>query len=615
MALGEAFINVRADLKPFSRDVEKGVKEILRAVEKRLAADSQTGASIRETMRRQASDGISRGLEEGFDRGAKRGTKRALSTGQKFFAALADFADDGLSAIPAKVKAGILIGVLAAGVAAAPLIGGVISAAIISGVALGVAGAGIALASQFKVVEDQFTGLGRNILDGLRDASSVFIQPLLESAAALNTQFEAVRGTIKRIFGQAARDVAPLTLALGGFVTNLLPGIEVATRRARPLIEALAVALPKLGRDISEAFAIISSGSPEAVVALRDILNVVGIMIINFANLVRGLTEIYYWMRLISELATGDFVQAVALIAEREQSAALASGQLSAGLQGTNTALGETANQAYAARNAISDLINEQLRGINATIDYEQAIDDLAASLREGNRDFRVTEEAGRTNLRLVEQAITASAKQRDEALLRAQVTGESVATINAAYQAEINTIENIIGKNIQQDETLKTLFTTARNAPKGVAIPVSTPGAAESTARVNALRIAFERLTGQVKGYIRARGNTPPTGMSATVAPGFANGAIIDSPTVGLVGEAGYKEAIIPDPAVMPDRAMELSNRFGLTQMIADALGAGQTIVNVFIGQQRLEEIADYRIAVNNNMQAQSLAYGPRPA
>lgn len=615
MALGEAFVNVRADLKPFAKDVEKGVKEILRAVEQRLAADAKTGRGIRETLHKQATAGIQEGLEEGFDRGAKRGTRKALSTGQKFFAALADFADDGLSAIPAKVKAGILIGVLAAAVAVAPLLGGVISATIISAIGVGVAGAGIALASQFKSVQDQFTGLGRNVLDGLRDAATVFIEPLRGAAFALNEQFEKVRGTIKRIFGQAARDVAPLALAIGGLVTNLLPGIETATRRARPLIEALGVALPKLGRDISHAFTVIADGSPEAVVALRDILAVVGQMIINFANLVRGLTEIYYWLRVVSAVATGDFTQAMTLIIDRENAAALASGQLSAGLGTTNNALGATANEAYAARSAISDLITEQLRGVNAAIDYEEAIDNLAKSIREGNRDFRVTEEAGRTNLRLVEQAITASARARDEAILRAQTTGESITAINAAYQSEINKIEQVIGKNVKQDSTLKTLFATAREAPKGVNIPVSTPGASESITKVNALRIAFERLTGQVKGYIRARGDTPPTGMSATVAPGFANGAIIDSPTLGLIGEAGYKEAVIPDPAVMPARAMELSNRFGLTQMIADALGVGQTIVNVFIGQQRLEEIADYRIAVNNNMQAQSLAYGPRPA
>jgi hypothetical protein len=127
VALGEAFINVRADLKPFAKDVEKGVKEILRAVEKRLVADGQFGRTLSQNLQRQTSDGISNGIEDGFDRGMRRGTRRALGAGQRFFAALANFADDGLSAIPAEVKAGLIVGVGSAAAVVAPLLAGAIS--------------------------------------------------------------------------------------------------------------------------------------------------------------------------------------------------------------------------------------------------------------------------------------------------------------------------------------------------------------------------------------------------------------------------------------------------------------------------------------------------------
>jgi hypothetical protein len=154
-------------------------------------------------------------------------------------------------------------------------------------------------------------------------------------------------------------------------------------------------------------------------------------------------------------------------------------------------------------------------------------------------------------------------------------------------------------------------MFDIARNGPKKVEIEVSTPGLTAATERWKSLGKAIkDAISRSVSAGIKY---LTGSGLQTAVQK-YANGGIVSAPTMGLIAEAGYKEAVIPDPAVMPGRAMELSNRFGLTSMIADALGAGQTIVNVFIGQQRLEEIADYRIAANNTLQAQSLAYGPRP-
>lgn len=612
MALGEAFVNVRADLKPFAKDLEKGLKAILQAAEKKIAADGSTGRGIQAALAKKTEDGVSQGLSRGFDKGAKDGARKALTTSQKFFAALADFADDGLSAIPAKVKAGIIIGVAAAAVTAAPFIAGVLSAAITSGISIGVVGLGIAVASQFDAVQDQFRAVGRSLLDSLRENATVFIDPLIRSGEMIVDSFERVDDIIERTFADAARQVQPLTAALTGFVERLLPGISIAVRNARPLIDALATALPKLGRDIAFFFAAISDGSPEAVIALRDVLHLFGQMLIGIGQTIRGLTELYFWLRVVALAMSGDFAPAINLLAEREQAARTASGQLADVLGTTNTELGDTAAAARAAALAISDLVTEQLRGVNATIDYEQALDDLREQIRDGNRDFRVTEENGRANLRLVEQAITAAGRQRDFEISRAAETGRSVDSINAAYQREINKIEEVIGANVRQDKSLKDMFATARGAPKEVAVEVKTPGLQAAT--TNWLRFR-EAIRTAISTLVEAgRRNITGSGAGLKTAVQYANGGIVDSPTLGLIGEAGYKEAVIPDPAVMPQRAMELSKRFGLTQMISDALGAGQTIVNVFIGSERLEQIADYRIAVNNTLQSQSLAYGPRP-
>lgn len=611
MALGEAFVNVRADLKPFAKDVEKGVREILRAVEKKLTADGQFGRTIGESVRKQTSDGVSSGLEEGFDRGAKRGARKALTTGQKFFAALGDFADDGLSALPSQVKAALVVGVVGASVIIAPLIAGTISAAITAGVGVAAVGAGIALASQFRVVQDQFRAVGRTILDDLRESATVFIDPLVDAGEQIVDAFEELGPVIDATFGQAALAVEPLTRALTGFVQQLLPGIQSAVQKARPLIEALATALPKLGRDFATAFDILADGSPQAVVALRDLLNIIGTLIIGTAAFIRILSDLYYWMRVIGELQQGDLAEALTLMAERENNARLASGQLADGLKPLDTALGKTAAEAKAAQLAIAGLISEQFRGINATIDYEAAIDNLAKSIKEGNKDFREQTENGRINLQYVQQAITGAAQIRDAEIAKAIESGRSTDTIEANYRRQIDALEKAIGKNREQGTALRDMFEIARSGPKKVEIEVTTPGLAAATQRWKDFNAAVRAgIRSMIEG---ARSVGVGAGLQTAVQK-YANGGIVSQPTFGLVGEAGYKEAVIPDPAVMPERAMELSTKFGLTSMIADALGAGKTIVNVFIGQQRLEEIADFRIQQSNTFQAQSLAYGPRP-
>lgn len=607
MALGEAFINVRADLKPFAKDLEKGLKQILLAAERRIVADGTTGRGIQAALSKKTEDGVSDGLHRGFDKGAKSGTKAALSTGEKFFAALADFADDGLSAIPAKVKAGILIGVLAAAAVVGPLLSGALSAAVVSGISLGVVGGGIAIAAQLKPVQDQFTAVGRGIVDRLREAAQVFVDPLISAGEDIDNLFTDIQDAIKRTFGQASLQVEPLTDALTGFVREILPGIEDAVRQARPLINALAEALPRLGRDLATVFRILADGSPEAALALKDLLAIIGQLLIATAAFIRGLTELWFWLRVIAAGQSGDMAGAMIIIAERERDAALATGQLVGELDGLPPVLGETANEAYAARTAIAALLKTELSALDATIDYEEAIDNLAESIRNGNKDFDVRHDKGRDNLRLVENAILASGRQRDAEILRAHETGRSIDDINAAYLREIAAIEKVIGKNAAQSASLQTVFDKAKQLPTDVGVEVSTPG-------LNKAIAGFEHLGRAIRGAIRSMiaGGLGSGGAGLQVATQHALGTITSGPEVALIGEAG-KEAVIPDPAKMPARAMELSNKFGLTAMIADALGAGQTVVNVFIGQQRLEQIADYRISVNNQQQALSMAYGPR--
>lgn len=602
MALGEAFVNVRADLKPFAKDLEKGLKTILLAAEKRIIADGSMGNGLQAQLAKKTGQGV----EDGLDDGMKKGAKKALTTGEKFFAALADFADDGLSAIPAKVKAAILIGVIAAAAVAAPFLAGVITSALTTALALGVVGIGTALAFRFQAVRDQFTALGQSILEKLSVSAARFIEPLIAGAEDINDSFTRMGDNIEAIFSQAALLIEPLIRGLIGFVEQLLPGIRAAVMNARPLIEALAQILPEFGRQLAFAFFILTDGSASSVVALRDLVRQIGNVIIVFALFIRALTEVYFWMRVVAATARGELAVAFALLGEREHNLALQSGQIVPAITDVNTALHGEAAAAIAARLAISALLNTTLSAIDGNIAYEQAMDDLSESIKNGNKSFDVRQQKGRDNVRLVEAAITGIARERDAEIERAATTGRSIDEINAKYQKQLAEIEKNIGAQGRQSTAVQDLINTAKGLPEKVQVEVETPGLAAAT---NAFKNLGKAIRGAIRSMVAGGMGTGGAGLQITAQ---AAGTITSGPQIALIGEAG-REAVIPDPARHPQRAMDLSNKFGLTSMIAESLGSSAPIVNVFIGPDRLDARIDYRVGVNNQWQGTSMAYGPR--
>lgn len=605
MALGEAFVNVRADLKPFAKDLEKGLKTILLAAEKRITADASVGRGLQAALTRRGEEGLS----EGFQRGISKGTKTALTTGQKFFSALADFADDGLSAIPAKVKAGILIGIIGATAVAAPFLAGVISAAITSGLAIGFAGLGIALAAQSQVVRDGYKELFQRVFDDLRGRAVVFVEPLLRSANIVDAAYARSAQNIRRIFQATSQFVEPLATALTSFVERILPGIAYAVTRAGPLVDALATGIPQLGTALSIAFATIADGGPEAALALRDLFYGLSLVIINVGITVRGLTELYFWLRITATAMTGDFAAAAQIYTQRAQDASRMTPQFTEAVTDLDGALGGANAELVATRLAITSVLSEMLKGVNGTIQFEQAIDDLAESFRKGNRELDVREEKGRQNLRLIEAAILGAAEARDAEIARAAETGRSVDEINAAYQRQIDQLVRVTGKVGEQDKAFQDLIARVRQVPADVEVEVKTPGL---SAALQGMRdLANAALRAARAGAEAIRRSTGGAGLQTV--PQYAAGDIITKPTLGLIAEAGYSEAVIPDPAVMPQRALELSNKFGLTSLISEAMRPVMPDIAVYIGTERLDARIDYHIAYSNATQAQSLSYGPR--
>lgn len=610
MALGEAFVNVRADLKPFSKDLEKGLKVILAAAERRLAAEGQFGKHLGQTFGKNVGGEAGKGVEDEFQIAAKKGIKRGISDSAKFFAVLGDFVDDGLSAVPAEVKAAIIVGATAAAVVIAPLLAGVISASIIGGGVAGAAILGILLASRFRAITNQFQGLLQSVLQRLAGPASRFIDPLLRVAEKIDNMVAKLAPNIDHIFSQVAGALEPLTEGVLGFVEQVVKGLQVLVSNARPVIDVLARQLPELGDAIAAFFVIISSDSSDAALALSDFIHVISFLIIELAAWIQFLEETYFWLRVVAAAMSGDWQTASLLFQQRAiGNEDAATGFASALGDNLNPALNATAAEAKATALAISPLLTKLTKGMNASIDFAEAMDNLRDSIKNGNKDFRESTKQGRDNLRKVSEALNDLGIKRDEDIRKAIENGQATDKIEADYQRQVNAIEGVVSATGHETQALKDTFTEARKLPADVAINVRTPGLDDALAGFRHLGSVAFQAGAKAAAAIAAAG-----GHGLRTTPQYAMGGIVSSPTLAMIGEAGYSEAVIPDPAIMPRRAMQLSNEIGLTGLIADQLSASrQQVVNVYIGSQRLQEMIDYQLAFNNNAQALAWSQGTR--
>lgn len=608
MALGEAFVDVRANLKPFSKDLEKGLKVILAAAERKLKAESQFGRGLADNLKNHVKEGMDEGVDEGFQSGSKKAIKRGLNDFQKFFSVLGDFFDDGLSAVPSEVKAALVLGIVAASVALLPLLAGAISAAITAGAVTGAAAIGIILAARFRVVQQQFQAVGQSILRTLTGPASRLIDPLVGFGEKIDALFVRLAPNIDHIFQQISGALGPIGDTVIDFIDKIVKALQVMVRNARPIIDALGEALPQLADDIASAMVTLSLNSEDTALALKDLLAVIGYLIVATAGFINFLAKMYFWLRLTAAAVTGDWSTAQQLLANRAIEGERAAEGFDGSMQNLNTTLGMTQTEADAAARAINPLVSSLFKGMDASIDFHQAMDDLNKSIKDGNKDFRETTQKGRDNLRLVETAVTSIAKLRDQNLAYAIEHGQATDQIEANYQAQLTALEKTIAGTGHETTALQDLFNKAKEAPSEVNIAVKTPG-------LDAAILKLSQIPGLVKGAI-AGANAAANAIRAGMAGGHglqtnALGSIVTSPTMTLVGEAGYKEGIIPDPAVMPGRAMQLSNQLGLTDLIASHLGSPGVNVTVLVGGKQLENIIDYQVSLNNHRQSLAYAQG----
>lgn len=598
--LGEAFISVKADMGPFTQNLEKEVKRAAESMEAGLSK------AMIDAMKKAAADGDKSGGEVGDRIGA--GLKRSLGNSKKspwitIGAAFASMLDDGISALPTEIKAGIVAGIFAA----LPFVSAGLAGAVTAGAALGAVALGAALAFQFQQVSDR----GGQVLEQLRvratQAATPFGEEMLKALALVERELDQNLGPLlDETFRITAPFLLPLTEGALGGIENFLDGFNSAMSKSEGFVDELSNTFRTLGATVGEAFNILAETGEEGEEGLRDLTFAIADLIIFTARLVAFLTEAYGVFRDIAIIAGGFASISMAIFTSQSEASSKASEEQRVALeglaaQGLIPVIKLTSEQEQEMRKLISttdkyskltyDLIQNQ-------IDFEAALDKITEALKENGATLDIEGEKGRA----VAQSFLNALKEADDAVQSRLKSGEITAQeAIQLYGAEIEQIYALARAARLSETDFDRLYGAIINAATGrldaqamgiLAIDVALEDSVASAKEL------LERLKRISSFRLPAQGTRPFSE--------YAEGGIVHGPTAAVIGEAGSEVVI---PLTKPQRAAQLMQQSGLDRM----LSAGPTLVYVYIGNEAVDSRMIQIVERNNTMQAQNLAFGAR--
>lgn len=591
--LGEAFIEVRGDLKPYIRDLDRELK----------AASERFEQNLRQSFRDGLKDADRLGDDAGEKLGSGLGRRLRQGLGDKkkppwvnITAALASALDDGISALPAEMKAAIVLGIIAA----LPFISGALAGAITAAVGAGFAGIGAFIAFQFEEVEQRGTELLSNLRLLFVRAADAFGPAMLRALDTIESRFERLAPLLTKLFDESAKFLDPLVNGIMDFLEEVLKGIDAGFGNTAGFINELAVGLQVLGRATGEFFRILAQTGDSGEEAFRDLLTLTANLIVTLAQMMAIFTEIYSIARAFGELASplttyemivNDTSDAVGHLGTRHR-------ELEDGFTGVIRLTDEETKRLKEMDKALRDAADATYDIIQSQVDFERSLDRISESLKENGRTLDITKEKGRENV----ESFLKGLKDAEEATAHQVATGQINSSQAAAYyDVQIQKVRDLATNagitNAQFDAMFGNIIDVAQ-----LRLDAQAMGLTATTAELSASSSEAAELLARLK---RIRDFRLPSQGTRGFSE-FAEGGMVSTPTHALIGEAGPEVVI---PLTRPARAAELMRMSGLDKMLQPATPT----VNVFVGNEQLDA-RTYRIVTENNESlSSSLAFGAR--
>lgn len=603
MALGRAFIEVHADLKPFKKslgaEVGRIVKETQKAVEKAVSEASGKGA--KGSRRGGSGPTIKPKLDTSdADRDAKGFFGRFKKYGDNAFKGIVDGFGYTIKNSEEIQAAGVVIAATI-GTIISPLLAAAIAGAITAGLGTAGLGAGIALAFQDTRIQAAAKGMWANVMGGLDKAGSVFLRPVNDAIAILGQGFNSFLPRVERIFANLAPYVTTLANGVNAFMDAIGPGLEAAFGNSGPFIQIVAEYLPVIGDAIGYFFQQISE-SEGARAGLVVFFQMLGDAIVGTADIITFLADAFGRFvkfatpALAALQALGIIAIPDSIIADLgEMSNAMDITEQSAiGTGGGLAIVRDRAGEAGTATNTLTTSLNAffgaALSSSNAAITYEAALDGVVASLKDNGKNIDINTAKGRENVSAVNNTVKAAIAARDAKI---KETG-SVAAGNAVYATQIERLKGVLHKAGLTESQINDLVGAYDDIPPEVSTELSVPGLATALTEAQTLARTLQSIRSERISNRRA--------ASGSAIGGRANGGIVRTEQLSWLGEGNKPEVVIP--LTKPRRAAELMEEAGLS-----GFGGGTIVVQMVLDGKVIDE----RVVKVNQAQARKFQQQPR--
>jgi hypothetical protein len=201
------------------------------------------------------------------------------------------------------------VGGVGLGALLAPVLGAGITAAILGALGGGVIAAGIAGALKDPATMGAVDDFKNQLAAGLAKFGEPFQKPIQETLKQLGEVVAGLMPQIQQLGQIFAPVVETMGTAFANFLKVVMPAILKAAEAAAPLFEQLAYSLEKLAPDIASFFTQISKNGPAAKDFVRDLFNLIGILIRYLGNLINFLARFYATVRQVGQGAIRTFNQ------------------------------------------------------------------------------------------------------------------------------------------------------------------------------------------------------------------------------------------------------------------------------------------------------------------
>lgn len=358
-----------------------------------------------------------------------------------------DAAIDGLgslfNALPAQVKAGLIVGASAG----AAYLAAATEGAILAGIGAGAIGGTVLIAAQNEKVKEQYSLLGQQIMASLKDASKPMVDQLLGAVPKFSSELEHDLPGIQRIMANASRDFAPVLNGLLAAFRQILPSIERAADIGGRILGNVGAQLPALAGAVGDLLNAFSDSGRGANAALLELVMNVRVLIEAMALLARAAAPALNTIGRVMELM--DLVpsssSALTTLATATDRASASAGMSASSYEDLSQSLGNTANMAKQLQANFDALFGAQMSVDEANLAVNLGTQQLTETIKGNKKSLDESTAAGAQNAQVILQQVQNLNAKREADIAAGNGTAEATAQANAAYASQLEGLRKLL--------------------------------------------------------------------------------------------------------------------------------------------------------------------------